>query len=52
MSETRQVTTVAYSEVERIFMWSLCVDGAELDAIDESRQDRDGDAMRNEGENS
>ena len=51
MSETRQVETVAFSGVERIFMWSLCVDGAELDAIDDSRHDSDGDATRNEREN-
>ena len=51
MSETRQVKTVAFSGVERIFMWSLCVDGLELHAIDDSRQDGDDEATQNKKTN-
>ena len=46
MSETRQVETVAFSGVERIFMWSLCVDGPELHAINDSRQGGDDEATK------
>jgi hypothetical protein len=35
------VKTVACNEVERIFMWSLCVDGPELHAADDNRQETD-----------
>jgi hypothetical protein len=52
MSETRQVETVAFSGVERIFMWSLCVDGPELHAIDDSRQDSDDERTQNKRTNS
>jgi len=52
MSEMRQVKTVAFNGVERIFMWSMCVDGSELHAIDDSRQDGDEEATQNKKTNS
>jgi hypothetical protein len=52
MSEMRQVKTVTFNEVERIFMWSLSVDGSELHAIEDSRQDGDDEATQNKKTNS
>jgi hypothetical protein len=49
MSETRQVKPVAFNGVKRIIMWSSCVDGSELLAIDNNGQGREDEATQNNG---